>query len=265
MLKKILKSSLVAIATIGLSFSSIHGVSAQDNVVGKCSITIDKTKHTSEKPAKASGACGKVAEGYYGAGLYHVDGYHTGIVVDGQKYLTTIMPGFYTYEVTVHTVGQVQSLKVPTVSLVGASDKKVTGVTESKVKVTVKSGKTTLGTATSDKNGRYSVTLKKTQKAGAKLTVTVTKGKEKKTKTIIVNYNAPKVNAVHSTSTKVTGTTEPKAKVTIKVGSKVKGTAIADKKGKFTVKISKQKAGTKLSITATKSGNSMIPTMIIVK
>lgn len=60
---------------------------------------------------------------------------------------------------------------------------------------------------------------------------------------------------VTPSSTKVTGITESKAKVTVKAGSKVLGTATANKSGKYTVKIKQQKVGTKLSITASKSGN----------
>ena len=64
------------------------------------------------------------------------------------------MPGFYTYVVTVHAIRQNQSLVASTVSSVETSDKKVTGTTEPtepKVKVVVKSEKTTLGTSTADK------------------------------------------------------------------------------------------------------------------
>lgn len=265
MLKKIIKSSLVAVATIGLSFSLTHGASAEENIAGKCSITIDKTKHTMEHRAIATGACAKRVTGFYGAGHYTVFGGHDADVVDGEKYLVSIPPAFGYYEVTVHTVGSVSSLKAPVVSSVGVSDKTLTGTTEPNVKVTAKAGKTTLGSTTADKNGKYTIKLKKTQKVGTKLTVTVIKGKETKTKTVTVKYKAPKVNAVKPTSTKVTGTTESKAKVNVKVGSKIIGTAVADKNGKYTVKISKQKVGVKLSVLAVKSGISTKTTTMTVK
>lgn len=267
-MKKIFKSGLLTIAAIGLSLTLVQGgASAEEKIDGKCTITIDESKHTGDnnKFAEATGKCNKRVVGYYAGNQYHVMGGHDGTVVDGEKYNVTIMPGFYTYEVTVHASSQVKSLVAPKVTSVGSMDKKVTGTTEPKVQVAVKSGKTTLGKTTSDKNGKYTVSLKKAQKAGTKLTVTATKGKESKSKTIIVKYKDPVVKAVNSKSTNVTGTTESSAKVTVKVGSKVIGTATANKSGKYTVKIQKQKVGTKLSISAAKSGNTTKTKTVTVK
>ncbi|MGG3941521.1 Ig-like domain-containing protein [Peribacillus psychrosaccharolyticus] len=151
-----------------LSFSFVLGASAEEKIDGKCSITINPSIHTgdNDKRAKATGKCGKLVTGYYAGGNFHVTGGHDGTVVDGEKYNVLVMPGFYTYEVTVHAIRQNQSLVAPAVSSVGTSDKKVTGTTEPKVKVVVKSGKTTLGTSTADKNGKYTVSLKKSLKVG---------------------------------------------------------------------------------------------------
>ncbi|MFC7371434.1 S8 family serine peptidase [Fictibacillus iocasae] len=66
----------------------------------------------------------------------------------------------------------------------------------------------------------------------------------------IVAPAAPKVNALNSKSTYVSGKTEPGAKVTVKAGKKVIGTATADKKGSYKVKIKAQKKGTILTVTA---------------
>lgn len=66
---------------------------------------------------------------------------------------------------------------------------------------------------------------------------------------------APKVNKVSNKDTYVTGTTEAKAKVTVKAGTKVLGSATADSKGYFKIKISKQKAGTTLLIYAEDSSH----------
>lgn len=255
---KIMKKSLLVLASIGLSFSLVQSASAVEKMVdGKCTITIDQSKHTGDNNrfAEATGKCKKRVVGYYSGNQYHVMGGHDGTVVDGEKYNVTIMPGFYTYEVTVHAIRQNHSLVAPAVSSVGTSDKKVTGKTEPKVKVVVKSGKTTLGTSTADKNGKYTVSLKKSLKVGTNLTVTAKKGKESKSKTIKVKYKAPVSNVVNPTSTKVNGITEYKAKVTVKAGSKVLGIATANKSGIYTVKIKPQKVGTRLSITASKSGN----------
>lgn len=265
-MKKLIKNSLVLVITIGLGFSLVNGVSAADKIDGKCTLTIDKTKNTSmNTAAKATGKCSKSEFGYYAGGNYIVDGALTGTVVNGQRYFTTIMPGFYTYEVTVHTVSKTIGLKAPTVSSISSSDKKVTGTTVPNAKVSVKTGKTILGSTKSDKNGKFNVKLKRSQKAGTKLTISTTKGTETKSKTVIVKYQAPKVNKVRPSSTKVTGKTVSNAKVSVKVGSKVIGTAKANKTGNYTVKIKKQKVGTKLSIVAVKSKISTKTTIITVK
>lgn len=266
-MKKFIKNSLIAMTTFGLSFSLLQQASfAKEKVDGKCSITIDKSKHTSiNNSAKATGKCGNLVKGFYGSGNYIVTGGYDGIVVNNEKYNVTIMPGFYTYEVTVHTVANTIGLKTPTVSSVSSLDKKVTGSTVPNAKVTVKAGKNILGSAKADKNGKFNVKLKKSQKVGTKLTVSITKGKETKSKTVIVKYQAPKVNKVKPTATKVTGTTVSMAKVTVKSGSKVLGTATANKKGSYTVKIKKQKVGTKLSISAVKSKITTKTTTVTVK
>ena len=62
-----------------------------------------------------------------------------------------------------------------------------------------------------------------------------------------------KVNTVYTTAKKVTGTTLKKAKVTVKVGSKIK-TVKSNSKGKFTVKIPKQKkSGKKITVRVYKT------------
>ncbi|USK62329.1 Ig-like domain-containing protein [Peribacillus asahii] len=265
-MKKFVKSSLLTVASIGLSFSLLQGVSAAEKIAGKCSLTIVPTKHkTIETSAKATGICEKRVKGWYANGEYTVTGGYDGSVVDGEKYLVSVPPAWGKYEVTVHTVSQIQTLKAPTVHSVNTTDKKVTGTTEPNVKVTVKAGKAALGSAKSNKNGNYSVTLKKAQKVGTKLTVTITKGKESKSKSITVKYKAPNVNTVKTTTNYVKGTTIAGAKVTVKSGSKTIGTATANSKGAFTVKISKQKPGVKITVTATKSKNTSETKTVTVK
>ncbi|XKE94012.1 Ig-like domain-containing protein [Metaplanococcus flavidus] len=61
----------------------------------------------------------------------------------------------------------------------------------------------------------------------------------------------PNVNEITDKSLEVTGTTEPKALVTVKAVNTEIGTANADDKGNYSVIISKQKAGTILKVTAT--------------
>ncbi|WP_155918553.1 Ig-like domain-containing protein [Heyndrickxia ginsengihumi] len=143
----------------------------------------------------------------------------------------------------------------PKVNGVGDSDTTVTGTAEAGAKVTVKSGTTTLGTATADNNGAFQVTIAK-QKAGTKLIVYAEDGSGNKSGETTVTVSdktapsAPKVNGVGDSDTTVTGTTEAGAKVTVKSGTTTLGTATADNNGAFQVTIAKQKAGTKLIVYA---------------
>ena len=58
------------------------------------------------------------------------------------------------------------------------------------------------------------------------------------------------VNQVSNKTTYVTGKTEAKATVEVKLGSKLLGKATADSKGNYKVKIKVQKAGAKLTVVA---------------
>jgi large repetitive protein len=148
----------------------------------------------------------------------------------------------------------------PVVNEVKDYDKKVTGKAEAYSKITVKTGRTTLGYANTDKYGNFTVTLKTAQKAGTILLVTATDkaGNVSKSTQVIVKDktapSAPKVNKVTARSTTVTGKTEAYATVYVKSGSRVIGTATASKSGNFTVKIAKQKKGTILYIYAKDKG-----------
>ena len=164
-------------------------------------------------------------------------------------------------EATTITVTDKTPPSLPSINAVSDKSTAVTGKTEAGTKVTVKVGSKTLGTATSDSKGNYTVKIKQ-QKAGTSLSVTATDraGNTSKAKTIKVADktapSAPSVNAVSDKSTAVTGKTEAGATVTVKADSKTLGTATANSKGNYTIKIKKQKAGTSLSVTARdKAGN----------
>jgi len=157
-------------------------------------------------------------------------------------------------EITV-TVADKTAPVVSKVNSVGDSTTTVTGTTEGKAVVTVKAGTKKLGQATADAKGAFKVKIAK-QKAGTKLTIYAedsAKNKSKEITVTVADKTAPvvsKVNSVGDSTTTVTGTTEGKAVVTVKAGSKKLGQATADAKGAFKVKIAKQKAGTKLTVYA---------------
>jgi len=138
---------------------------------------------------------------------------------------------------------------------------KITGKAEANTTITIKNGKTKVASGKTNSKGSYSLTIKK-QKAGIKLSITAADkaGNISKAKTVTVADKtapaAPKVNAVTTSSTKVTGKAEANAVITIKVKNKQLAKGTADKKGSYSITIAKQKAATVLAVTATdKAGN----------
>ncbi|PGV17217.1 hypothetical protein COD78_31240, partial [Bacillus cereus] len=77
--------------------------------------------------------------------------------------------------------------------------------------------------------------------------------------------DAPEVNEVKDTDTKVTGMAKPGSKVTVKVGDQELGTGTADENGKYSIDIPKQPAGTKLSVTASNKAGTSQATEVTVK
>lgn len=180
--------------------------------------------------------------------------------------LTTIYPaevkvnhpyfsGVYTFNITFDTTA-------PTLKVAAVSDKStsVTGTTEAGASVTVTAGGKSLGNATADENGAFSINIKK-QKANVKLIVTATdKSENSESVTITVADKTapaiPKVNKVTAKTTQVKGSSEAGAIVYVYKGKTRLGKATVNKKGNFSVKIKKQKAKMKLAVYAVdKSGN----------
>ncbi|MEK4963221.1 Ig-like domain-containing protein [Weizmannia sp. FSL K6-3076] len=151
----------------------------------------------------------------------------------------------------------------PSVNRFGDNQTTITGKAEAGAKVTIKRGKTVLGTGTASSKGTFSVKIKSKQKAGTVLTAYATDkagntgaGKSFKVEDKTAP-SAPSVNRFGDNQTVITGKAEAGAKVTIKRGKTVLGTRTASSKGSFSVRIkSKQKAGTVLTAYATdKAGN----------
>ena len=142
----------------------------------------------------------------------------------------------------------------PSVNKVSDRDTKVMGSAEVGSTITIKAGNKTLATGTAV-NGLFSIKIT-SQKAGTILSITVKDafGNISSTKKItVLDKTAPKsptVSKVTDQITRVTGTSEAGAKMTIKSGKKLLGSGTADKKGKFSIKIKLQKAGTVLAVTA---------------
>lgn len=77
---------------------------------------------------------------------------------------------------------------------------------------------------------------------------------------------APTVKTVKSTSTKITGKTEPNSTVYAYIGNKKIGSSKANSKGSYLIKVKKQKVKTKIKVFAKNSaGKSPVRTVVVKK
>ncbi|MDT3494642.1 Ig-like domain-containing protein [Bacillus toyonensis] len=151
-------------------------------------------------------------------------------------------------------VEDVTAPDAPKVNELTDEDTKLNGTGEANAKVTVQTA-TASYEGTIDSEGNWSVQIPK-QVENEKLQVVVTDaaGNKSKSTEVIVKFskwNAPKINKVGDSDTKISGTTEAGAKVVAKIGDKLyEGVAEAD--GKFSIDIPKQVAGTEIVVKMTK-------------
>lgn len=161
------------------------------------------------------------------------------------------------------TVKDVTAPNAPKVQAVADNSTAISGTAEAASLITVKKGKTTVVSGKADKAGKFTLKLKSKQKAGTALTVTAAdqaKNVSKAAKVVVKDKTPPalaQISKITASTTKVTGKTEARAKVILKVGNKQLAKADkAGKDGKFSVKISKQKAGTTIHLYLTdEAGN----------
>ncbi|MFC7363959.1 MULTISPECIES: Ig-like domain-containing protein [Bhargavaea] len=160
----------------------------------------------------------------------------------------------YESKPTTITVADKTAPASPKVNAVDDNDKTVSGKTEANATVTVKNGKTTLGTPKADKSGNFKLSIKPV-KAGTKLTFTAkdSAGNVSKASTkTVVDKTAPSltVKDIYSGNKSVAGKTEAGAKVTVKVGKTTLGSGTANTKGEFKITIKAQKKNTTVTISA---------------
>lgn len=136
--------------------------------------------------------------------------------------------------------------------------------------VFVKVGKKELGYSSVYPEGGYEVEIPP-QKGGTRLTVIAVDRADnvsQATEIIVKDTTPPPPPAVHDVSDHsiiVSGSTEPEATVTVRVGKKIIGKKSAGKDGKYGISITKQKSGTELLVQSTdKSGNAGLSRKIIV-
>ncbi|WP_280170433.1 SpoIID/LytB domain-containing protein [Priestia megaterium] len=162
----------------------------------------------------------------------------------------------YTYKTIVQKVTKPQA---PTINKIYDQDTSVSGTAEANSIVYIKKGSTVLGRGVATKQGTYSIAIA-SQPANTKIGVTVknSAGYSAYTySTVVAKYkapNAPAVNEITDEVTVVTGTTEARSRVYVKVGANVIGTGTANSKGAFSITIPKQAVNTKIGVTAKGKG-----------
>lgn len=143
----------------------------------------------------------------------------------------------------------------PKVNKVTSVSTVITGTADAGTTIIISDRKNFRVWADANSSGVFSIKLSQKLKAGMKLYATAKAGEKESDSTELVVQDAtppaaPSVSKVTDKITKVTGTSEAGAKITIKAGKKLIGSGTADKKGKFSIKMKLQKAGTILTVTA---------------
>jgi hypothetical protein len=150
----------------------------------------------------------------------------------------------------------------------------ITGMSYGTVVTAAAGSRGTLGTATVNPDGSYSIPITP-QSAGTKIVITAadtddpTDNVSPSTSETVSDKTppaAPKPNPVDDNDKAVSGKSEAKSKVTVKNGTTILGSVYADINGNFTLNINPVAAGSKLYFTATDAaGNtSSVATIVVV-
>ncbi|MFD2618626.1 Ig-like domain-containing protein, partial [Terrilactibacillus laevilacticus] len=146
----------------------------------------------------------------------------------------------------------------PTIYTMGDNQTTISGKAEVGSTITVKSGNSVIGHATTSSKGTFTVKLKSKHKAGTTLVAYATdKSKNQSSGTTfkVVDKTAPSKPTIYTmgdNQTTISGKAEVGSIITIKSGNSVIGYTTTSSKGTFTVKLkSKHKAGTTLVAYAT--------------
>ncbi|MCM3729087.1 Ig-like domain-containing protein [Neobacillus cucumis] len=168
------------------------------------------------------------------------------------------------------TVSDVTAPDAPVVNNVTDKDEVITGTTEADATVKAVAGGQEIGTATSDGDGKFTITIVK-QTAGTKVAVTAadaagnTSAATEVTVIDVTAPDAPAINPVNDNDVVITGKAEAGATVVAKVNGQAIGTATAEFDGTYSIGMAKQTAGSTISITAVDAaGNSSSETTITV-
>ncbi|MBW0932056.1 SpoIID/LytB domain-containing protein [Priestia megaterium] len=148
-------------------------------------------------------------------------------------------------------------------------DTKLTGTAEPNSIIYVKVWPDIIATGKTDNAGNFSITIPK-QPVGKQLHVLVKgqSGYSKYTKLFVKTDQAPeapKVNAISSQDTKLTGSAEPNSTIYVKVWPDIIATGKTDNAGNFPIAIPQQKSGTMLHVLVKGQGGYSTYSKVTVK
>ncbi|WP_129706808.1 SpoIID/LytB domain-containing protein [Priestia megaterium] len=175
--------------------------------------------------------------------------------------------GYSTYtKVYVQSDTAPEAAKVNTLS---DEDTKLTGTAEPNSTIYVKIWPDIIATGKTDNAGNFSITIPK-QPAGKQLYVLVKgQGGYSTYIKLFVKSNqapeAPKVNAISSQDTKVTGSAEPNSAIYVKVWPDIIATGKTDNAGNFSFPVPQQKSGTLLHVLVKGQGGYSTYSKVTVK
>ncbi|MCR1821939.1 Ig-like domain-containing protein [Terrisporobacter muris] len=187
--------------------------------------------------------------------------------VGGTKVTIKMTKGGYISQEAIKTV--LKQIKTFKVNRVKPNNKLVTGTGMVGATVRVYNGDKIIGTATVGKNGKYSVKIP-SQKLYTKISVRISKNgyctRLKTTTVLNVFSKSLTVNAVKSTSKKVTGKGQSGATVRVYVNDKQVGKSVkVSKNGTYSISIPKQKKKTKITVKMSKTATASTYKYITVK
>ncbi|WP_242328556.1 immunoglobulin-like domain-containing protein [Enterococcus avium] len=133
---------------------------------------------------------------------------------------------------------------------------KATGTAEPNAKIELRNGDKVIAEGTVGSDGKYSLTIDP-QTEGSTIIAVVTKdGLESQASTVVTREVLEKttISAIDTTTTSVSGTAEPNAKIEIKVGDKVIAEGRVGSDGNYSLTIPKQTVGTVVKAVATLDG-----------
>lgn len=149
------------------------------------------------------------------------------------------------------------SILETTISNLNTDSIKVTGTAEPNGNMIIKAGESIIAEGQVESDGTYSLDIEN-QSAGTKVTAqaSIDGVYSNVAETVVIRerINETTIYDMNTDSTKVTGTAEPNANITIKAGNNVIAEGTVGSNGAYSLSVEKQSAGTKVTAQATIDG-----------